>query len=84
MMTVEIFLENGKSFQYNETAVFDDEEAGFAVLMWGTVSGGRLNGGWGSGVSKYRIDEISHAAWDWADVDHIEIRPNEKEPKEET
>lgn len=77
MMRVKICLKSGKSFEYNETAVFDDEEADRAVLMWGKVSGGRLNGGWGSVVSKYRIDEISTAAWSWKDVDHMEVRKDE-------
>ena len=73
-MRVKIFLKSGKEFEFNETAVFEDEEAGRVVLMWGKVSGGRLNGGWGSGISKYRLDEISCALWDWSDVDRVEVR----------
>ena len=74
MLEVTIFLKNGKSFSFGENAVFEDEEPGWIVLATGKVSGGRLNGGWGSGVSKYRFDESSNAAWNWADVDHVEIR----------
>lgn len=77
MMRVKICLKSGKSFEYNETAVFDDEEADRVVLMWGKVFGGRLDGSWGSGVSKYRIYESSSAAWSWQDVDHVEVRKDE-------
>ena len=77
MMKVKICLKNGESFKYNETAVFEDAEAGRVVLMWGKVSGGRLDGSWGSGVSKYRIDEISTVAWSWEDIDHLEVRKDE-------
>ena len=73
-MKVKIVYRNGKTLEYNETAVFDDEEAGWAILMWGKVSGGRLAGGWGSGVSKYRLDESSSIAVEWNDIDHIEVR----------
>ena len=73
-MEVKIVFKSGKTEKYNETAVFDDKEAGRIVFMWGKVSGGRLNGGLGNGVSPYRIDEISHIAINRSDIDHIEVR----------
>ena len=82
-MIVRTIMKSGKVFEYRENAVLDDKEAGWAVLLWGKITGGRLTGGWGSGVSKYGIEELSHIAINWNDIERIELLPETDKREEE-
>ena len=78
-MIVRIVQKDGKIFECREAAVLDDREADRVVLLWGKVIGGRLYSGFGSGVSKYQIDESSHIAFRWSDIERLELLPEKEE-----
>lgn len=71
-MTVTIHLKNGIRQTYLETAVMDDAEARLCVLASGVTTGNRRNLQ-GRKRNHYGFAEDSHIAYDWRDVDRIEI-----------
>ena len=71
-VTVTIHLKGGVKQTYLETAVMDDVEARRCVLASGVTTGNRRNLQ-GRERNHYGFAEDSHIAYDWRDVDRIEI-----------
>lgn len=71
-MTVTIHLKSGTKQTYIETAVMDDVKARRCVLASGVTTGNRRNLQ-GRERNHYCFAEDSHIAYDWRDVDRIEI-----------
>lgn len=73
-MTVKVILKqsapNGmKEFAFGEQAILDNREAGRVVLACGVVSGGWV------GQDAYSFKDGSHIAYDWNDIERLEITP---------
>ena len=73
MMDVTVYLKNGKVFNFGETAIFTDEEANWAVLSIGKVTGNRPSLRWPNS-DKYTFKDETHIALSWDMVDRIEVR----------
>lgn len=71
-VTVTIHLKGGVKQTYLETAVMDDVDARWCVLASGVTTGNRTNLQ-GRERNHYGFAEDSHIAYDWRDVDRIEI-----------
>ena len=71
-VTVTIHLKGGVKRTYSETAVMDDVEARRCILASGVTTGNRRNLQ-GRERNHYGFAEDSHIAYDWRDVDRIEI-----------
>lgn len=73
-MRVKVILRNPakngmRQFEYVEQAIFDDPEAGCAVLLCGKVSGGRI------GDTAYHFKDGSHIVYNWSDIEKLEVTP---------
>lgn len=73
MMDVTVYLKNGKVLNYGETAIFTDEEANWAILSIGKVTGNRSNLHWPDS-DKYTVKDEKHIAFSWDMIDRIEVR----------
>ena len=71
-MTVTIHLKSGVKQTYLETAVMDDVDARLCVLASGLTTGNRTNLQ-GRERDHYGFFEDSHIAYNWKEVDRIEI-----------
>lgn len=66
-MTVKVFLKDGRAFDYGETAILDDKEAGWVALSIGTISGGRVT------KPRYGFTDESHIVYAWRDIERLEV-----------
>ena len=73
-MTVKVILKSGKAVEFKEDAIFDDKEAGWAVLSYGKLSGNRTNLK-GYEANHYRYQDSDHIAYSWSDIERIEVTP---------
>lgn len=71
-MTVKVHLKDGQTFEYKETAIFDDAEAGWLVLSYGALKGNRNNLP-GRLSRHYMYDESDHIAYSWRDIEKVEV-----------
>lgn len=72
-MIVTVYLNDGRSFTFFETAVFNDAEAGWLILSQGNVLGNRTNLRYPDS-EKYTYKDETHIAYRWSDIDHVGIR----------
>ena len=73
-MIVKVHLKDGQTFEYKETAIFDDAEAGWLVLSFGMLKGNRTNL-LGRLSRHYMFDESDHIVYSWSDVEKVEVAP---------
>lgn len=66
-MTVKVYLKDGRKFNYGESAILDDKEAGWVVLSIGELSGGRTS------KPRYEYADSSHIAYSWRDIEKVEV-----------
>lgn len=71
-MKVKVFLKDGRMFDAGESAIFDDKEAGWAVLSYGKLIGNRTNLS-GNLRNHYGYEESDHIVYSWQDIEKIEV-----------
>ena len=71
-MNVKVYMKTGETYEYKETAIFDDAEAGRLVLAYGKLKGCRTNLS-GRLARHYMFNEIDHLSYRWCDVKKVEI-----------
>ena len=73
-MKVKVVYKSGSELEYNEVAVMDDYEAGWAILADGHTTGNRTDEK-GYARNHYGFKEYSHIAIRWCDIERIEVMP---------
>ena len=73
-MTVKVYLKDGRTFDYKETALFDDAKHGWIVLSYGALKEKRKNLS-GRLSRHYTYDESDHIAYPWGYIEKVEVLP---------